>query len=155
LAPTPGNGKGIFPLATDAIMPGHSICIAILATIPAMPGERPGFPDNCDAIDASVAPGFTSIGQIDCPIPVSELVTEPVGGSACAGAVAPAVRTPTVTTSGRSTAEAALLRIIRAAGGRTRASRRTLWSIPLPYIISAVIHLLGDREVHEALVSLS
>ncbi|MDT5117316.1 MAG: hypothetical protein QOE30_3055, partial [Mycobacterium sp.] len=43
-----------------------------------MPGERPDFPENCDTTDASVAPGFTNIGQIDCPIPVRELVTEPL-----------------------------------------------------------------------------
>ncbi|HEY0228977.1 MAG TPA: hypothetical protein VGC05_21835, partial [Mycobacterium sp.] len=60
---------GIFPLASEVMTPGHSICIAILATIPAMVGESPPFPDSFDVIDARVAPGLTSDGQIDWPIP--------------------------------------------------------------------------------------
>ena len=61
----PCNGPGIWPLASEFMKPGHPICIAMLATNPAMPGESPVFPDSCDAIEATVAPGFTSIGQMD------------------------------------------------------------------------------------------
>ncbi|GKU36940.1 hypothetical protein NJB14197_11550 [Mycobacterium montefiorense] len=55
----------MFPWASDVITPGHCVCIAMLATIPAIVGESPVFPDSCDVIDARVAPGFTSDGQID------------------------------------------------------------------------------------------
>ncbi|ORJ60058.1 hypothetical protein B5M45_14265 [Mycobacterium simiae] len=81
------------------------------ATMLTMPGGRPELPDNCEAMDARVAPGFTSIGQIDCPIAVSE----PVGGSACAGPASPTADSPSVIASaGTVAATAARRRLVSA-----------------------------------------
>jgi hypothetical protein len=151
--------------------PGHSICIAILATNPAMFGESPVFPDSFDVIDARVAPGFTSDGQIDWPIPAILSLNEPLLpipaplsavvieslGSACAraGNVAPAVMTPAATANGRSTAEAALMKSAHAIGCGTTEERRTVCLAVGRYIISAVMHCSWVlAEVHAcALIS--
>jgi hypothetical protein len=117
----------MFPCASDVMTPGHSIWIAIPATIPAMFGGSPVFPESCEVIDAMVAPGFTSDGQMDWPIPAILSVKDPlvpvpapfsaaligsVVGSACAraGNAAPAAMMPAATASGRSAAEAALVK---------------------------------------------
>ena len=126
MPPSACTGNGIFPWASDVITPGHSIWIAIPATIPAMFGGSPVFPESCEVIDAMVAPGFTSDGQMDWPIPAILSVNEPlvpvpvpfsaalIGslvGSACAraGNAAPAAMMPAATASGRSAVEAALM----------------------------------------------
>jgi hypothetical protein len=113
-------------------------------------GGSPVFPESCEVIDAMVAPGFTSDGQMDWPIPAILSVNEPlvpvpvpfsaalIGslvGSACAraGNAAPAAMMPAATASGRSAVEAALMNPV--VHGR--------------YIVSAGMHYSSVRvEVH-------
>src|ERR1700744_891922 len=72
--------------------------MAMVATIPTMPGESPEFPDSFDVIDARVAPGLTNDGQIDWPIPAVLSVNEPpvlpIAGPPIPGAPVPGPPVP-------------------------------------------------------------
>jgi hypothetical protein len=66
LAPVSGNG--MVPLAIAVMNAGHSAWIAWPARKPAMGEARPPLPLICVALLAKLLPGWTSSGQIDCPI---------------------------------------------------------------------------------------
>ena len=55
-------------MASDAIIDGQYIEMAMLVNMLAIPGETPLVPPIWEATEAKLPPGFESSGQMDCAI---------------------------------------------------------------------------------------
>lgn len=82
-------------MAIWVITAGHCVWMTKPATMPVRVGVKPELPCNSDSVEASDEPGFTRLGQIDCPnfsiealiesLPDSFGVLPAPPASACAG----------------------------------------------------------------------